>query len=77
MIARVTNSCFDKWRDGARPMLQRMEAAWNPARMDALLLLHPIEKAIGREATDRGDYFVDADGRARHRGSAEIGRAHV
>lgn len=58
------------WRDGAQPMLSRMEAAWDPARMDALLLLHPIETAIGREAKDRGDYFLEADGRARHRGSA-------
>jgi N-acetyl-alpha-D-muramate 1-phosphate uridylyltransferase len=58
------------WRDGSQPMLSRMEAAWDPARMDALLLLHPIEKAIGGEAKDRGDYFLDADGRARHRGSA-------
>ena len=58
------------WRDGSQPMLSRMEAAWDPNRMDALLLLHPIEKAIGREAKDRGDYFLDADGRARHRSSA-------
>jgi len=58
------------WRDGATPMLSRMEAFWDPARMDALLLLHPIETAIGREANDRGDYFLDTDGRARHRGSA-------
>jgi MurNAc alpha-1-phosphate uridylyltransferase len=56
------------WRDGSQPMLSRMEAAWNPARMDALLLLHPIEKAIGREPKDRGDYFLEANGRARHRG---------
>lgn len=58
------------WRDGSSPMLSRMEAAWNPARMDALLLLHPIGSAIGREAKDRGDYFLDAEGRARHRGTA-------
>lgn len=58
------------WRDGPSPMLSRMEAAWDPARMDALLLLHPIDKAVGREAKDRGDYFLDPDGRARHRGSA-------
>jgi MurNAc alpha-1-phosphate uridylyltransferase len=58
------------WRDGATPMLSRMEALWDPARMDALLLLHPIETAIGREAKDRGDYFLDADGHARHRGAA-------
>jgi MurNAc alpha-1-phosphate uridylyltransferase len=39
--------------------------------MDALLLLHPIDTAIGREARDRGDYFLDADGRARHRATAD------
>jgi MurNAc alpha-1-phosphate uridylyltransferase len=59
------------WRDGPYPMLSRMEAAWDPARMDALLLLHPLASAIGREAKDRGDYFLEADGRARHRGTAE------
>jgi N-acetyl-alpha-D-muramate 1-phosphate uridylyltransferase len=58
------------WRDGRCPMLQRMEAAWDPARMDALLLLHPLDKAIGREAKDHGDYFRGQDGRARHRGNA-------
>jgi MurNAc alpha-1-phosphate uridylyltransferase len=58
------------WRDGSQPMLSRMEAAWDPARMDALLLLHPIDKVIGREAKDRGDYFLEADGRARRRGEA-------
>ena len=58
------------WRDGARPMLRRLEDTWDPARMDALLLLHPIDKAIGREPTDRGDYFMEPDGRIRHRGAA-------
>jgi MurNAc alpha-1-phosphate uridylyltransferase len=58
------------WRDGPEPMLSRMEAAWDPRRMDALLLLHPIEQAIGREAKDSGDYFLEADGRARHRAAA-------
>ena len=58
------------WDDGSRPMLSRMEAAWDPARMDALLLLHPLATAIGREAKDRGDYFLDADGCARHRAAA-------
>jgi len=57
------------WTDGAIPMLKRMEAAWDPARMDALLLLHPLADAIGREPSDRGDYFLDATGKARHRGA--------
>lgn len=59
------------WQDGPSPMLSRMEAAWDPDRMDALLLLHPLATTVGREAKDRGDYFVDADNRARHRGAAD------
>jgi MurNAc alpha-1-phosphate uridylyltransferase len=59
------------WSDGVTPMLSRMATLWDSARMDALLLLHPIETAIGREARDRGDYFLDPDGRARHRGAAQ------
>jgi len=59
------------WQDGRIPMLARMEAAWDPDRMDALLLLHPLDKTIGREERDRGDYFLGSDGRARHRGSAD------
>lgn len=57
------------WTDGAVPMLKRMEAAWDAARMDALLLLHPLAGAIGRDDSDRGDYFLDANGKARHRGA--------
>ena len=57
------------WTDGAMPMLKRMEAAWDPKRMDALLLLHPIDRTIGREASDKGDYFLDDNGKARHRGA--------
>ena len=59
------------WQDGRIPMLTRMEAAWDPVRMDALLLLHPFDKTIGREGRDRGDYFLGSDGRARHRGDAD------
>lgn len=59
------------WQDGPSPMLSRMEAAWDPDRMDALLLLHPLDTTVGREAKDRGDYFVDEDNRARHRGTAD------
>jgi MurNAc alpha-1-phosphate uridylyltransferase len=59
------------WRDGATPMLDRMAGAWDPRRMDALLLLHPLTATIGRDAKDRGDYFLEADGRARYRGTAD------
>ena len=56
------------WRDGPQePTLERMEGA---DRMDALLLLHLLHKVIGREAKDRGDYFIEPRGRLRHRGQA-------
>src|SRR5262245_30416032 len=60
------------WRDGALPILERMEERWDPERMDALLLLQPIHKVVGREPTDRGDYFLEPRGHLRHRGIAAL-----
>jgi MurNAc alpha-1-phosphate uridylyltransferase len=60
------------WREKSGTMLERLDMKWNPERMDALLLLHPIHKVIGREATDRGDYFIEPGGRARYRGIASL-----
>jgi MurNAc alpha-1-phosphate uridylyltransferase len=60
------------WREKSGTMLERLEMKWNPERMDALLLLHPIHKVIGREATDRGDFFIERGGRVRHRSVASL-----
>ena len=61
------------WRDGPdQPTLSRLEGRWFADRMDALLLLHPLHKVIGREAKDRGDYFIEPRGRLRHRGQAPL-----
>ena len=60
------------WRDGRRPLLQRLEDVWDPKRMDALLLLHPIHKVIGREPGERGDYVFEQYGHIRHRGQAQL-----
>lgn len=49
------------WMDGPNPGLQRMKEAWNPSRMDALLLLMPTGKACGFEA--KGDFALEKDGR--------------
>jgi len=60
------------WWEGPTPMLRRLEQRWNPARMDALLLIHPIHKVIGREAHERGDFFAEPGSRLRHRGTASL-----
>ena len=60
------------WRESSGTMLQRLEMKWVASRMDALLLLHPIHKVIGREPTDRGDFFVEPGGRLRYRGVASL-----
>lgn len=45
---------------GANP-LARLRAAWDGARMDALLLLAPTERALGHSGS--GDFVLDAAGR--------------
>jgi len=49
------------WRDGAQPALDRLGAAWDSAKMDALLLLQPTGRAVGYAGA--GDYDCSADGR--------------
>ena len=57
------------WIDGPRNTLLDLSAAWDPARMDALLLVVPRERAF--EHRGKGDFHLDADGRLRRRGPAE------
>lgn len=54
------------WTDRTTPALTRLAQAWNPARMDALLLLTPRDTAFGYEG--KGDFNLDGD-RPLRRGS--------
>jgi MurNAc alpha-1-phosphate uridylyltransferase len=56
------------WIEGARPALQTLLDAWDPGRMDACLLLAPLERASGFDGP--GDFFLGEDGRLSHRGAA-------
>jgi len=58
------------WIDGVRPNLERLAAAFDPARMDALLLLAPSAGSIGYSG--RGDFLMDPDGRLTRRGEREV-----
>ena len=54
------------WTDEAA--LGRLIEAWDPARMDDLLLTIPVDRALGFDGP--GDFFHTEDGALRHRGEA-------
>ena len=58
------------WIEGPHPNLQRLIRAWDPARMDILMLLAATATSIGYEG--RGDFAMDAEGRLRRRQEREI-----
>jgi MurNAc alpha-1-phosphate uridylyltransferase len=58
------------WIDGVKPNLARLAEAFEPAAMDALLLLAPTTGSIGYAG--RGDFAMAGDGRLRRRGEREV-----
>lgn len=62
------------WLDGPRPALASMAGAWEPARMDMLLLLADRARSLGYDG--RGDFRMDGDGRLIRRATGEDA-AHV
>lgn len=49
------------WLDGKGSAVRRLIAAWDSARMDALLLMVPIDAAHGYDG--KGDFSIDGAGR--------------
>lgn len=58
------------WIDGPQPNLARLAEAFEPATMDALLLLAPTTGSIGYDG--RGDFTMTPDGRLHRRGEREV-----
>lgn len=58
------------WLDGVKPNLVRLAEAFDPAAMDALLLLAPAAGSIGYSG--RGDFAMLPDGRLRRRAEREV-----
>ncbi len=56
------------WLDGGVSALARLADAWDDERMDALLLVAPIETAVGYDGS--GDFDMDAAGRLVRRGTS-------
>ena len=58
------------WIEGASPNLSRLSAAYNEARMDALLLLAPVAGAVGYSGP--GDFTMNSEGALQKRNEREI-----
>ena len=58
------------WLDGAEAALTRLAAAFDPKRMDAVLLFQRIVASVGYDGS--GDYFLDPLGVPRRRGEREV-----
>jgi N-acetyl-alpha-D-muramate 1-phosphate uridylyltransferase len=58
------------WIDGVKPNLDRLATAFDPNRMDALLLLAATATSVGYNGA--GDYSMTSDGRLRARPEREV-----
>ncbi len=58
------------WLNARTPALMRLARAWDPARLDALLLVQRTTSAIGYDGI--GDFAVDALGYVRRRAEREV-----
>ena len=58
------------WIDGVRPNLARLAEAFDPSRMDILLLMAPTTSSIGYNG--RGDYAMLPDGALRKRREHQV-----
>ncbi len=58
------------WLNGKIDCLRRLAEAFDPDKMDALLLLHPMAQAIAEEGL--GDFMMDPDGKLHRRQQSEV-----
>lgn len=63
-------NCDNLWLDGPKNAFADLSALWNPAIMDALLLLVPHKGA--RNFSGKGDFHMDVMGRLSRRRSGRI-----
>ncbi|MFH6784204.1 MULTISPECIES: nucleotidyltransferase family protein [Methylobacterium] len=58
------------WLEGPQPNLGRLVAAWDPERMDMLLLLASAATSLGYDGP--GDFHMDGEGRLTRRAEREV-----
>ncbi len=69
----VANSDY-VWMEGRDDALGKVAAAWDPARMDACLIVVPKQRTAGFDTP--GDFFRDDGGALTHRGEAAEAPLH-
>jgi MurNAc alpha-1-phosphate uridylyltransferase len=69
----VANSDY-VWIDGDESGLAKLARAWDPARMDACVIVVPKARTLGFETA--GDFFSDAQGALTHRGAESEAPLH-
>lgn len=62
--------------EGPNP-LSLLREAWDPAKMDALLMLLPLSHAHGRDTTSEGDFSCASSGQLRRGGSLLYSGAQI
>jgi N-acetyl-alpha-D-muramate 1-phosphate uridylyltransferase len=67
--AFIVHNSDSVWSEGARSNLKMLIAAWDPARMSALLLLARRDASIGYDG--HGDFLMDEAGRLQRRPKGE------
>jgi MurNAc alpha-1-phosphate uridylyltransferase len=63
----ITFNSDSLWIEGKEPNLKRLVKAWDPERMDILMLVAPLSTSIGFDG--RGDFHMEESGRLRRRGT--------
>jgi MurNAc alpha-1-phosphate uridylyltransferase len=58
------------WSEAVGGNLERFFRAWDPQRMDSLMLLAPASQSLGY--TGRGDFLMDASGRLQRRPERDL-----
>ena len=58
------------WTEGPQSALDAMKAAWDPAKMDVLLLVAPTSASVGVDWP--GDFHMAADGRLTKRAERDV-----
>jgi MurNAc alpha-1-phosphate uridylyltransferase len=63
------------WQKPGAPALDSLVEAWDPVRMDALVVVIPKARTVGFDTP--GDFFQAADGTLTHRGKAAEAPLHA